>query len=522
MKLELVMKTARSVTLRAMDGGIYTTKGSYKVILNGEEVMQTKNVIFSLYHLKPAITYEVVLEEESSKEIHTICFTTDDEFVTLNVREMGATGDGVTDDTSFIQAAISACPPRGRVLIPAGDYRIISLFLKSHTSIELQKGARLIADTNPLVRPILPGMIESYDEKEEYNLGTWEGNPLNMYAGVIHGMDVCDITIYGEGCIDGGASIENWWKNPKNILPACRPRLIFLNRCSEIRMQGLQLKNSPSWTVHPYFSTDLIFTDLTIRNPKDSPNTDGIDPESCSRVQIEGVHFDLGDDCIAIKSGKIYMGKTYHTPSQGIHIRQCLMENGHGAVTIGSEMAGGVKDVEVDSCYFHNTDRGLRIKTRRGRGEAGVIDDIVFQNVIMEEVLTPIVVNCFYFCDPDGRSDYVQSRELHFVDERTPGIGKLKFEHIICRDCHFAAVYVEGLPEQKISEISLNDVHFTYAKDAKEGYPAMSLGVEKYSKYGCYLNNVRKVDMNEVTVEGCVGEPYHYIGVEEVNTNERE
>ena len=107
-------------------------------------------------------------------------------------------------------------------------------------------------------------------------------------------------------------------------------------------LQGVTFCNSPSWTLHPYFSNDLKFIGVTVQNPSDSPNTDGLDPESCKNVEILGVRFSLGDDCIAVKSGKIYMGKKHKTPSENIHIRQCLMENGHGAVTLGSEMAGGV------------------------------------------------------------------------------------------------------------------------------------------------------------------------------------
>lgn len=141
---------------------------------------------------------------------------------------------------------------------------------------------------------------------------------------------------------------------------------------------GVTFKNSPSWTLHPYFSDNLKFYGLTINNPSDSPNTDGLDPESCKNVDIVGVKFSLGDDCIAVKSGKIYMGKKYRTPSENIHIRQCLMENGHGAVTVGSEMAGGVKNLVVEECRFYDTDRGLRIKTRRGRGKDAVLDQIIF------------------------------------------------------------------------------------------------------------------------------------------------
>ena len=103
------------------------------------------------------------------------------------------------------------------------------------------------------------------------------------------------------------------------------------------------------------------------------------------------------------------MGKKYKVPSRNIKIRQCLMENGHGAVTIGSEMAAGVKEVTVKDCIFRHTDRGLRIKTRRGRGKDAVLDEIIFENIDMDHVMTPFVANCFYFCDPDGRSEYVQS-----------------------------------------------------------------------------------------------------------------
>src|SRR5699024_10394172 len=160
---------------------------------------------------------------------------------------------------------------------------------------------------------------------------------------------------------------------------AWRPRTVFLINCDNVLIQGLSIKNSPSWTVHPYFSKNLKFIDLKIENPKDSPNTDGLNPESCENVEIIGVDFSVGDDCIAIKSGKLYMGRKRKTPSKNIIIRNCYMHDGHGAVVIGSEMSGGVHEVKVEACIFEKTDRGLRIKTRRGRGEQGRIDQITFK-----------------------------------------------------------------------------------------------------------------------------------------------
>ena len=164
MEIRLVMKTARSVSLELDDGGIYKTKEVYRILVNGDEVKTTDTVITSLYGLKPDTDYEIGVEDAHGTRQGEIAFRTDYEFVTLNVRKFGAKGDGVSDDTTFIQAAIMACPPESRVLIPAGTYKITSLFLKSGISVELAKGAELLADTDRSHYAILPGLIESYDE----------------------------------------------------------------------------------------------------------------------------------------------------------------------------------------------------------------------------------------------------------------------------------------------------------------------------------------------------------------------
>lgn len=157
----------------------------------------------------------------------SLSFTTEEEFVTLNVKEFGAVGDGANDDTRFIQAAILSCPPKSRVLVPAGTYRISSLFLKSDVNLEFAEGAELLAFTDRALFPKFPALITSYDETDEYNLGTWEGNPLPMFAGIITGINVKNVTIYGKGTINGNASKETWWKNPKVMNIAFRPRLFL-------------------------------------------------------------------------------------------------------------------------------------------------------------------------------------------------------------------------------------------------------------------------------------------------------
>lgn len=516
MDIRLVMKTARSVSLALEDGGIYQTKEKYKILVNGKEEQSTDTVITSIYGLRPDTEYTVGVIDGAGMNCGEIAVRTDYEFVTLNVREFGAKGDGVSDDTQFIQAAIMACPKNSRVLIPKGIYKITSIFLKSDINVEIAEGAELRADTEREHFAILPGMIESYDETEEYNLGTWEGNPLPMFAGIISGIDVSNVKLYGKGSINGCANHENWWKNEKVMVGAFRPRMLSLIRCENIMVQGLYFHDSPAWVIHPYFSNRLIFCNLIVENPANSPNTDGLDPESCGDVEICGIRFSLGDDCIAVKSGKIYMGRKYKTPSSNVHVYQCLMENGHGAVTVGSEMAGGVNNLIVERCRFYHTDRGLRIKTRRGRGKDAVLDNIVFRNLVMEEVMTPFTTNAFYFCDPDGRTEFVQSRETYPVDDGTPSIKRLCFENIKAENCHVAASYFDGLPEQKIEEIVMKNVSVSFARDAKCDVPIMSNGVDACSKKGLYARNVKKLVLENVQIEGYIGEEMELHEVDEV------
>ncbi|MCM1385887.1 MAG: glycoside hydrolase family 28 protein [Bacillus sp. (in: Bacteria)] len=516
MDIRLIMKTARSVTFELDDGGKYETAECYKLFLNDEEWKETNTVITSLYDLEPDTKYALTVKNQAGEKIGEASFRTDEEFVTINVKELGAVGDGVSDDTNFIQAAIMACPPKSRVLVPKGKYKITSIFLKSGINLEIAKGAELLAETDRNRFVKFPGLIESYDEKEEYNLGTWEGNPLPMFAGIVSGIGVSDVKLYGEGIINGCASKDNWWNNPKVMNGAFRPRMLFLNHCERIQVQGLTFCNSPAWVIHPYFSNELMFAGLKVKNPQTSPNTDGLDPESCRKVEIAGVHFSLGDDCIAVKSGKVYMGKKHKTPSEDVHISHCLMEDGHGAVTVGSEIGAGVRNMVVEKCRFSHTDRGLRIKTRRGRGEDSILDEIIFRDIEMNHVMTPFTANAFYFCDPDGRTEYVQSREPYPVDERTPAMKHFLFENIHAENCHVAAAFFEGLPEQKIEKIEMRNCAISFTGDAKSDVPIMSNGVEACMKKGLHAVNVEHLLLENVTIEGVDGEELELQGVDKV------
>ena len=513
MKFNIIVKTSTSLTIELRNNEIVTSSVSYDVFLNDVKILEKRHEnVFSLYNLKPNTEYIIKIVDESNNS-SSMYVQTDVESICLNVRRFNAIGDGFANDTQAIQAAIMSCPKFGRVLIPKGTYLVNTIFLKSDITIELAEGAILSFDGSFYQGAILPGYLED-PFGEEYYLGSWEGNPLDTYTALIQGINVENVKIIGLGTLEGNG--HNFWDFPKVKKGAWRPRLFQVIHSKFITLQGITVQNSPSWTIHPLFSDALTFADLKIINPKDSPNTDGLNPESCNRVLIVGVNFSVGDDCIAIKAGKIYLGRKLQKSTQYVTIRNCSMNFGHGAVVIGSEMAGGVKNVTVSQCLFNETDRGLRIKTRRGRGKDAIIKDIHFKNIKMEKVLAPLVINNFYYCDPDGHSEYVRTKEKLPVDDRTPYIGKLVFEDIVSNNSEFAAGFFYGLPEQPIEELVLKNCHFNFAQDARAGQTAMMDDIPQYCKAGLIFNHVKAVELENIILNGIEGEPVTLNDVEKV------
>ncbi len=486
----------------------------YDVILNGETVKTgCRENVFSLFNLKPHTTYKI----EISISDEAFQFKTLPESCCIDVKAFGAKGDGKTDDTVALRTAIACLPKLGRLYFPAGTYLSAPLFLKSHITLEFAEGATLLGSTDKAVYPVIPGTAADLDKACDIPFATFEGEEKAMYQSLIHAEYAEDINLIGRGTIDGNAQNSTWWTDFRDD-PIARPRLVFLNRCSDVTLHGLVIQNSPSWQLHPYFSEKVNFYDLSINAPKDSPNTDACDPEACSRVNIIGCRFSVGDDCIAIKSGKIDVGRKYKTPADRHTIRNCLMQFGHGAITLGSEMGGGVTNLTVNRCIFNSTDRGLRIKTRRGRGKDAVIDGVLFENIKMTDVLTPIVMNMWYnCCDPDRFTEYVWSRDKLPVDDRTPYLGKFTFRNMTCENCHVCACYCDGLPEMPIEEITVENISFTYSPDAKPGKPAMRNYAEEFLRGGMYFDNVKKLNIKDVTVTGADTDPLIAKNVDKIN-----
>lgn len=382
---------------------------------------------------------------------------------------------GLPDNAEPLARAVAAVPEGGTLLLPPGTWHSGPVFLKSHMTLHLAQGACLAAVARHDDWPILPAR-----DAAGRICGSWEGRPAACHAALLTALDAENLALAGSGSLDGGGLTGDWWDWPKaERNGARRARTVHLIGCRDVTLLGLAVRNSPSWTIHPQGCTGLVAAGLTIDAPPDSPNTDGLNPESSTDVLLEGLRISTGDDCIAIKAGKRQPGDdpaAPFAPTRRVTIRHCLMERGHGGVVIGSEMSGGVEDVTIAHCEMVGTDRGLRVKTRRGRG--GVVRRVFMTDVTMEGVGVALSVNAFYHCDADGHAPWVQSRAPAPVGPDTPGISDLRLQDIRLSGLRIAVAAVLGLPEAPVRGVRLRSVRvLSWDPDAVAEPPDMADGL---------------------------------------------
>lgn len=407
----------------------------------------------------------------------------------FNVCAHGAQRDGQTLDTRAIQSAIDACAEwgGGTVYLPAGRYRTGSIFLRNNITLHLDAGAVILGSENP----------------QDYSIiqSRWEGVHQDTYAPLIGGNHLQSIAVTGRGTIDGRGAV--WWKaKEEKTLAYPRPRLISFSDCNNVLIEGITAINSPSWTINPVHCQNVNIHAVTILNPADSPNTDGIDPDSCRLVRISDCYISVGDDCIAIKSGTEHEAPDRYAPCRDITITNCTLERGHGGVVIGSEMSGGVKNVVISNCVFIGTDRGIRIKSRRGRG--GTIEDIRVSNLIMDGVLCPFTMNLYYHIGERGNLN-VSDKNPRSVDEGTPRFRRIHFSHITACEVKHAAGFLYGLAEMPLQDISLTDISISISDEADSGYPEMADDIPSMSQAGFFIRNARHIRLEHVEVTGQCG-----------------
>jgi polygalacturonase len=264
-----------------------------------------------------------------------------------------------------------------------------------------------------------------------------------------------NVTITGGGIIDGSGSV--WWGNTNNT----RPTLLGLFWVDGLVIANLTIQNSPFWNVHPTFSNHIEIYGLNIYAPSNSPNTDGIDPDSSSNIYIHDCTIDVGDDCIAIKSGKDLNGRQVGIITENLLIERMFFKHGHG-VSIGSEMSGGVRNVTIRNCDCSGTDRAVRIKTCRGRG--GVVEYIYYDNFTVPNVTEAININMYYCDNPPTNASATPIFRNLFVNNLNATTSKQVGE-VMC------------LPESPCQNISFTNIvvkSYTTAWTCEYGYGTQS------------------------------------------------
>jgi polygalacturonase len=351
---------------------------------------------------------------------------------TCDVRALGAKGDGQTKDTAALQRAIDLCAKGtgGVVHLAAGTYVSGPLALKSHVHLLLDKGATLLGSPDVVDYPI----------RED---AKWRRVSL------LHADHVEDIAVTGEGTIDGNGKV--WWdaqlSRQKGTPENPRPLLIDLTNSKQILIEGVTIQNSPQYNITAFWCDGLTVRNVSILNPgRGAPNTDGIDPVSTSHVLIEHDTIDTGDDNVAIKSGLVERGDP-NVPSTDIVIRDCTFRAGHG-LSIGSETAGGVRNVTVERVTFTGTRQGIRIKSARGRGND--IGNFTYKDITMDGVETPIEITEYY-------TGMVKGDPGQPVTEHTPKFHDITIENVTATGAKRAAV-IMGLPESPIKGLVLRNV----------------------------------------------------------------
>jgi polygalacturonase len=438
---------------------------------------------------------------------------------------MGARPDGVTKNTDIFKKAVAECEKNGggTILVPAGKFLTGPIALKSNINLHLSAGAVLLFSSDPADYPIVKTR--------------WEGTECHALSPMVFA-DFCEnVSITGSGILDGQGA--PWWEIAKTAKTGnvdtdrfpfvkkilelnaevmkiagsggggfysgfLRPSLIQLKDCSHATIDGITARNSAFWNTHILYSSDVTIHNAKFINPDHSPNTDGLDIDSSRGVRISDCTFDVGDDCLVIKSGMDEDGVRVGRPTEFITVSNCTMLRGHGGVVFGSEVSGGVRNITVTNCIFNGTDRGIRLKSRRERG--GYIENVRVSNIIMENVITPFAFNLYYKCGAKPEKiAYLSDKKKQPVTKYTPFFKNFQIANISSYKTLSSCGVFFGLPEMPIEGIVLSDIYIEMDKEGKLDTPVMDFDDTKFKKAGFAAYNLKTAAFRNITIKGLEG-----------------
>ncbi len=288
------------------------------------------------------------------------------------ITDHGAVGDGQTLNTKAIQIAIDKCAEDGggTLVVPKGVFLTGAIFLKQGVNLHIEKD----------------GVLKGTDNPDDYPqvFTRWEGEEKEWTSALINAFKMTDVNFTGEGTIDGSG--DQWmdrYPRGSRELKVGRPRLIAIQNCKNVLVSGLNFKNQACWGLFILYSEDVVVENLIIRAEHNIISSDGIDVDSSTRVRITNCDIDVNDDCIAIKSGKDEDGRRVNRPAEDIIVERCRFRYGHGGVSMGSEMSGGIRNVEIRDCIVEADNWApIRFKSQPSRG--GVVENITYRDIVLE------------------------------------------------------------------------------------------------------------------------------------------
>ncbi len=383
----------------------------------------------------------------------------------FNVLDFGAIPDGKTIATAAMARAVAACAAAhgGTVVVPAGRYLTGSIELQSNMTLQLEAGAELLYSGNPADSPLVPSR--------------WESTNAYTHAPLIYANGRDNVAVTGRGTLNGQGA-NWWWRNGKyaperaaEVRPAMeawlqlfgrieagerpgigefnlaadylRPSLVQFYGCRNVLVEGVTLTESPMWLLHPVYSENVAIRGVTFAST--GPNGDGVDVDSCRNVRISDCFFSTGDDCIVIKSGRDADGRRTARPTEHVTIANCVMYKGHGAVVIGSETSGGIRDVVANNIVSHGTERGIRIKSMRGRGNT--VENLRFDNFVIDDATAEAIEITTLYRDEPAEP----------LSERTPIFRNFAFSNLtIVGAAQVASIH--GLPEKAVAQLRFSDI----------------------------------------------------------------
>ncbi len=423
---------------------------------------------------------------------------------TVTITDFGAVGDGLTLNTDAIHKAIEAVSSKGggTVVIPRGTWLTGPIILKSRLRLHADEGALVIFSPDKSLYPLIETSFEGYNTvrclspiygKDLENIaftgkGIWDGSgeawrpvkrekvPPPLWNDIVNSGGVVsdDGKIWYPSESYRNAQERSEMNVPvqavslaeyESIRDFLRPVMVSLVSCKKILIDGPVFQNSPAWCLHPLMCEDLTVRNITVKNPWYSQNGDGIDIESCRNTLLYNSSFDVGDDAICIKSGKNEEGRQRGMPTENLVIRNCIVYHGHGGVTIGSEMSGGVRNVSVAGCTFMGTDVGIRFKSNRGRG--GLVENIWLNDIIMTNIPSQAISFNLYYGGlsvsemlAEGKSGETTEGLIPPVTDETPHFRNISMKNIICRGAE-QAIYLQGLPELNLENVTMENIDMT-------------------------------------------------------------